>query len=413
VAMNVLIDTFDGGVEQHTLLAVPRSVEVERNDHRTADTARIELDWRDLPMDPRAIVSIAVDVWLGDAGDPDAEIDIGAEETLVFAGYVDEPSASWSEQGETISLECRDYTSLLLDTTWTGGSLRVDRPFYEVVDEVFGQIAGAAGIGQEYSPGIAELVISTRIGRRLYVPRPGDDAWTVLVELCGILGVVPVIDRRHVAFRVPNEVSQRTVSLTYGVDVSRLEFRRKLKDRRAGQVEVRCWDPEARTTRTLRHPATAVVSTRKVSAEGKITETYEPITPWFVQGTYTEAQLEGIARLVYSELAQEQLEGEVETHEMADRDGVDIAQAANGDTLSIRLDRQDLTSLDGMSDEEAIRWLTTGVSALPVEVAAALVAAHRRAEDLATSFYIRRAHHTWSRESGYGVTLSFTTYLGS
>jgi hypothetical protein len=155
-----------------------------------------------------------------------------------------------------------------------------------------------------------------------------------------------------------------------------------------------------------------VVIGRKVAKTGKVRETGAPILPFYVSGSYTEAQLRDIARRAWEDVVRSQIEGELVTREMTDLEGGALWTLGNGDLLQITLGRMAPALLSSMSEGEAIAMLTSPRHGLSLEVARLLVRSARSAEQLVSTFYVLQAKHTWSREDGYQLSLRFTTYAG-
>jgi len=433
VVLTILLEDFadgSGEVIPPAFPVIPRSVEIERNGYRQADTFSLELDHRDFPIDPRMIRSVLVGIYLGDVGDPTTEISLDDESFRAFLGYVDEPETSLEESGEVVRFRGRDYTSLFLDRPWTGGAIDVDRRLGDVLLEIVMSVPGTDGFKSlEASPDAdMDLVLADIIGRKVYAPQANDDVWTILVDLCGRVGFIPVIELDRLLVLTPDNFSTkplweadglsrafggRKASFLYGENVAKLSYKRDFKDPRSIQVEIRCWDEVNRALLTARYPATPVVIRKKVSTTGKASTDSAPIVPLFVQGCYTQAHLEYMAYAAWEEMARSQVEGELETKEMVDLSGqVDLPTLANGDTLTVVLGSTLQTSIAGMSSSEAIVHLTSPPRAFDIAIATALVTSWKQAQELAAEFYVASARHRWTRDEGYTLTVAFINYIG-
>jgi hypothetical protein len=415
LSLEVLLDDLRDGSDDttHAFVVVPRDVEIERNHHREADTFRASIDWLDLPFDPRVVRSIRVRVWLGDVGEPNTELAFDAARNKAFIGFVDEPETTLEESGEVVRLSGRDYTSLFLDYKWPSTAVDLRKPLSAVVAEIVASVPGAASIPVAFSAGANNAIVANVYGKTRYSAQSGDDAWTVLVEICGILGLIPVFELDTLAVRAPNEIRGRTVAVMYGDNVSRLVYRRKFNETRTSQIRVVAWDDQARTRREAKWPKSTIVKKRKVGADGKVSTQLEPIVSWYVQGAYTPQDLERIAQSIYEDVARDQVDGTIETHAMRDITGNELWLLGNGDQISVELGTGDLASILAMSDSEAIRSLTSGPRPMDEGVARALIAANRRAERLATRFYVRKARHRWGRDDGYKLDVDYVTYVGN
>ena len=92
VVLTVLLEDWADGSGNDTLTVevVPRTLEWVRNHAREADTFRVSVDWRDLPIDPRAARSILVTAAVADAGTAGGTLRYDRSNAVVM-GYADEP----------------------------------------------------------------------------------------------------------------------------------------------------------------------------------------------------------------------------------------------------------------------------------------------------------------------------------
>lgn len=400
----------EGGDRVESFFVVPRKVQIERNDHRAADTFDVELDYQDLPFDPRAVQAAHVAIALGDVESPDRSVLEDPGRYLQLMGFADEPETELNEGSETVRLRGRDYTGVFLDTRWSGAAVDVTAPLITVARRIVDTIPGMEKVTIETPQGAGptDLVIADILGKRKFAVKPDDDTWTVLSDLCAVAGLVPVFDLDTLAIRSASEVGRHRASFVYGEDVERLVYRRKYNEIRTMQVKVVCWDEQARLRREALWPRQPILTRTKISADGKTTYDYAPIVPFYVQGSYTPDALIAIARGIYDDLAREQVDGTLETREMTSA-GTDLWALANGDKLSVRLGK-DLGCFQTMSAAELRRHLRA--RGLDESAARRLNEASSRADDLASSFYVKRARHSWDRESGYRLSVDFINYVG-
>ncbi len=413
-----LTDAVDRRIYTYTV--IPREVTVERNDHRTADTAHVEFDYKDAPFDPRTLRDLRVIVYLGNADDPRWATLPTDDRFLAFSGHADEPDASLDSSGEVVRFKCRDFTALFLDKKWVGpGALKIDRPLSEIVQDMITLTPGADGMIVSFDEGTDTLDLSTLKGRTKWAPQPGDDHWTILVELCGFAGLVPVMEPN--GLRVINagqlEVERQTAYFLYGDNVQKLQFSRKITDVRSKQIQVTCWDEQNRRTTVGTYPGAPIVKKQKITKKGKLSTDDEPILPFFISGTATAADCTEIAKRMYEEMSRSELEGTLETLDLTDRDGHDITQLKSGDALHVILGNTAAFALaDGFGDKftsesDMVAYLTARPRSWNPEAAAILAHAWWQAGDASTLFYVKKVTHKWSRESGYRFEANFINYV--
>lgn len=132
----------------HAFVIIPKDAQWAQNGLRTADTLNVTIRFVDMPIDPRAIRSCAIELYLGTvtpddfaagvAGElrayegtdgkstrtesmslvPDDYVDENGRvrSNLRFQGFVDKWEVAWEDGEPVVRLECRDMTQLLIDT---------------------------------------------------------------------------------------------------------------------------------------------------------------------------------------------------------------------------------------------------------------------------------------------------------
>lgn len=415
VVLDVLLEDYDDGTtgESFTYEATPRRADWTRNDLRTADEFKIELDYRDFPLDPRTVRAIGVAIYCGDIGDPDAVLDLNDETVQVFFGSVDEPQAALSEGGETVTLDGRDHTAIFLGQEWSGGAIDIDRPLIDVIEEVRDAAPGGDDLEVDMDLAAYSVNLATLTGKTKWSPQGKDDTWTVLVELCGLAGLIPVVELDTLRVVAPGDLTAQQAAFLYGENVERLEFRRRLTERHSQRVQLTCWDPQARESRQVLYPAEPLVTRRRLTPKGKVVTDPESVIAWTVQGSYTEDQLKELAQAYFEEMALPDVQGVLETKDLTDLDqATALPRLANGDTVTVQLGaiRADISDL---SEGEAVTLLSSGAEAMPEAAAQALVSAWGQAQDLGATFYVRAVRHSWSRESGYSAEIEFESQSGA
>lgn len=381
---------FRDDLQVRELKVVPRRVEVERNDHRTADTCTVELDYRDYPLDPRAVQTVLVRVWMGDVGATGSLV--LTDQQRQFIGYVDDPETTLEDSGEVVRLTCRDYTSLFLDHRWTG-AVDLDRDVFGVARAIVGAVPGADGI-QLTVEGRSSSRMSDLVGRSLYTPSDDATAWSVLADVLAFAGLVPVIELDRLVVRAPKRLAQRSVQLDYGRDLERLRFFRRGGEGRPKPVRVHVFNPETRTNIVVTYPSTVQSGS---------------VLPWYLTAPLSRPQVERIAKTFYESTSAQYVEGRLTTREMRASDE-DLTLLANGDEVKVRLYPLDRGELEGLSRGELYAELTLGDTRARMrpDVARAFVEAWgRTSSQEQRRFYVKAARHSWDREEGYRLDVDF------
>lgn len=356
---------------------LPAKVEIERNGFRTADTATIEIAWRDAPFDPRMVRAAAVEVVIGVvdpadfaagmAGQRDPEtgqlrsivrqnlggaIDQGATR---FVGWVDNWDVDYDgEAGNFVTLECRDNTALFLDTPLASGD-RVDLnlPIDEGIRALCDRYPTLSGIRVVYgdtwetnpgippTPGTAVAPEQRTGGRggsgRARHPRTGDqrmNLWDYITDLCVQVGVIPIV--RDYELRIVNPRTAfsgpgsgpggRPRRMVFGKNLSNLHTARKLGGVKVPTIEVRAYDPGIARTRWARWPVRAGERTNGILGVTnppralRANETGvsganpdERIQTFVVRYGSDPERLSTIARGLYEQIGRQEVEGSFKT----------------------------------------------------------------------------------------------------
>lgn len=442
VRLSVLLDDHVPGIPTPVQLlknyaqftAIPRSVEVQRNSSRKADTASVTLDYRDFPLDPRLIRDITVSIHLESVLDPELPL-VPTPLNLRFYGRVDVPRVSLSSSGQTVRLECRDFTGIWLDKKWPGKNAAtglytnpcpVGTTLQMMVEAMRLQVTpntlpavflNSAGLPD---PSIAATDMHRLIGRDFFVSKEDDNAWGVLSAICDKLGLVPCWNLGTLEIRSPTLSSVRNAVMVYGQNVERLEFERDLRQNQGKQVVIRCYNEVLGQVLTAIWPLpvspdySLVARLNPGPTEGseKPKTTIEQVQ-YSVTGPYDPATLQVLARRVWTEMRQNQLAGELETRDMTDLIGFDLLPLANGDRLTCQLGTEDQAAISHMSPAEAIAFLSdpTRPNFLSPAAAEALVSAWTVAQSLNITFYVLEAHHSWDCDDGYRLRVRFRDFV--
>ena len=356
---------------------LPRSAEIHRNGVRTADEATIVLDHADAPFDARIMRAAAVEIIIGVVpalefeagitgstradGSPTSIVD-GAADSVIggatrFVGVVDDWDTERSEDS-TVTLRCRDMTSLLSDTKLPqGAGIDLNLPIEVGIAGLLAQIPATRGLRVRFVDEVGELTGAPSVGpvpggtlppsrraRRGRVARRARQAgqnttvWEHIVDVCGMAGVVPRIDdwelRIERARTLFGNQPARVRQMVWGRNLLDLSFKRKLAGFKNPTVECRCYDPTIGRVRWARYPApmggiafgvigivdppTAPSRANQTTPSGA--NPSEKIQVYPISGVTDGATLAGIARDLFEEVARQELEGSFSTNDPASWD---------------------------------------------------------------------------------------------
>lgn len=394
---------------------IPKSVSIERNSYRAADTFSMDIDYKDFPLDPRTVSSILITIYLGDTQTANTTL-LKNSTTEAFIGYVDEPETRLSKDGETVSFRGRDFTSLFLDFRWTGAAIDLNMPFSTAIQKFIDTIPSLKEGDVKpvfMDPSIGSTNLGSILSRTKWATRPQDDAWTVLSDLCGALGTTPVYElddlKIHTADTFYN--FRNTVYFKYGQNILTLNYKRNYTESKTVQVRAICWDAKKRELSTAIYPTVVVPRQRISKKKKKLYNEPIPYMDWYVPGGgYSTADLLEIAKGVYEKQALEQIEGEMETAEMYDLLGNPVWQLKNGDTIILNIGGATpytYQELIGKSSATAANEFLKAGSEVQRGAALLFSKAWAEAEKFQATFYVKRARHEWSRDRGYTLNVEF------
>lgn len=232
-----------GGIPTFIMGRVPKSCSVEMPSVRQASTFDLTFDFRELPIDPRTVRALGVEIHMGtvSAADfADGVRQVGGNRprasqlrtrddknnpnnsTIVFAGIADEWNVEYTSEGAEINISGRDLRGLLLDSPITSralANLNVNQRIDRVVRDVLAMHPGSDHFQvvvneREWPDGIPgalpdDIIPRHRRGARGQRTAPvasqqgGTEMtyWDVIVRLCYLVGAIPYFNNRSLFIR--------------------------------------------------------------------------------------------------------------------------------------------------------------------------------------------------------------------
>lgn len=351
---------------------LPSRVVWRSNTLREPDEATVVIDSHYLPLDPRMVRQVAVDIYMG--GLLPAQYDAGmtagtgaalltTPDKLRFIGWVDE--GVWDVHDGTISLECRSLQALLTDSKIGAsllGDIELARPLHAVVHDVVQAAPMARGmtvVARTDSPGTIPVlgtvvpphwirVAGKTKGARMPIEDGAESYWSIIERLCLAVGWVPSVQLDRVVVQpaktltadrfsapvvdvawptgvaTPAKVPfQRTISqtgetvrirrLAWGHNLETFRLTRPWAETRRKPIEVRAWNKELGIVATARWPI--LPEPARVAPSGqKATEEVDVIV---VYGQHTPVTLLQLAEQLWHERAHRDVRGEFSTRDLA------------------------------------------------------------------------------------------------
>lgn len=402
-------------------VTIPRRARLERNDIHTADRLSVEVDFRSFPFHPSMVRSAAVAYFAWDEmGDPPAG---AVEQNLRFLGVVDVPELNLGDESHA-SLECRDYTAVLLGKK-ASAAMRVPlgRPLDDILRDLLATLPGeqATLLSLQLFAGGRDWPVVSAGGRsnaRLFV-EPKDTLWSVIRRVVQQVGLVCWVELDRLVVSTPRNVTERTrpVRFSFGRNLSSLRLRRDPQnqtkpvaltqfDPRTGQRSQAVFPPEAGRPRGRRQRGHATISgSGRGSANGEDTKPEE----YNITDSLSAEDLARAAETTYRQRARTEMEGSLSTHEM--RVGAyDLLTAKTTDAIEAVIEEQVRAIVSESGGDATLSVVNLMAAGYPPTVARALVTGWRALDQVRTPYVVRKATLEIG-ESGFQADLDFQNAL--
>lgn len=318
--------------EYYKLRVLAKSVEVEINDYTEADTFKVELDYKSFPFDPRTIRMCGVTIHMEDMENL-LNIIEPTKENTIFIGFADEDKIKLDEGANTVTLEGRDQTSLLIDSNYLGAPIPLSQPLDKIIEQLLqAQEATKAIIvdnrtGEEL-PKFSELGSDLDPNTAVFNPKNKQTYWDIIQNLISRAGLICYIDLDKLVISKPQKIYNRKNAkhFIFGYNIKTLEMQRKLGRNKGFNVKVQSIDFKKKTVVTAKIPLEATdkniagpeVTIPQIDKDGK------PIDPpkaanyltFNVADISDKDALIKIGENIFEELSRQQIEGKIETREM-------------------------------------------------------------------------------------------------
>ena len=373
------------------LTTLPISCQIRRTGIRDADEWEMELDYRDLPLDPRAVRAVGVEITIGtvieeeyeagmlgamrDDGTPTSVVarqtgDFVLGSTTRLVGFADEWDVGYnSKSGDTVKLSGLDVGALPRNTPLPRGvSINLGLPIDAGVSGLLNEFVSMKGIqviydGEGDPPVPADVMPrarKARKGKSARKVRSGNQemsVWDHITDVLVSMGFVPIFRGFEMHISEPRTLlagSTNKRTMVYGQNLDNLKLARKLSGLNVPTIEIRCYDPQIGRTRWARAPEVAgkpssgiYTSTDKpplasrandVSPAGTAQDTIKVLV---VKGVADNAFLLRIAQSAFDQIGRQEIEGNFSTIEItsfrSEEEG-DLLNMEAGEPMEILVD---------------------------------------------------------------------------
>jgi prophage tail gpP-like protein len=458
VTLGILWEDWDGKVnltdEVYELVAVPKDLEIEINSYKEADTARITLDYKNFPFDPRSIRSLKVTCHIADLeklfdaqGNPTvlSPVDVTQltdqqrekfeqqlRENTVFAGFADESTMEFNDGAREIVIEARDQTSLLIDTKYPRTTTKLDQPFFDTIRSVLDTYESTQHIKIEARP--ASLITSTPIiasassdiNDATKNTKPGESMWDYIVDLCNRVALIPFIELDKLVITEPRILytdSNRSL-FTWGHNLRTLRFKRKLGRNKGINIEVRSLNELSKEVISVKYPEDSPggkAQTIPHIVDGENKTKVAPYHVFLLKNIVNSDILLKQAENIWNEMARQEMEGSLSTKEMLicmegkdERTKVDhmkITDVKMGTPIEVQIEAEDakvLGTLEGRGVDAMRKYLVS--RCYPTRVADAISQSYELMRKTATPYYTTKARLTVN-QSGFQADIDFINFI--
>ena len=424
VALKVLWEDYDQGAEDEvtSFVLIPRSASIERNGYADADTAEVVFDRHLLSVDPRTIGSIHVVVHLGTVASATAAFE-AAEANARFYGYADLNTSELGEEGEWVTLRCRDLTGVLIDAQWPGGTIPVKR-IDRAIDQVLSKVPAAAKLREGGIVNRTGGVLPTpAVGRiRKKYGRPfgaGTSCWEVIQALAAEVGLRCFVEGEDLVLAKPatlfatDAAVEGLRTLMFGHNLERLGIERDMARKSVPNVRVTTYPGGKKKPLVATWPSPPRYSKKRVTKDGKVTKNIE-YEDLYVADVTDMATLRELAEAAWEDIGRKEIKVSVATRETTSLEGEseDLLSVVTGTPLrvAIRRDTKLRNALETLSRAERVqRLVARGYEA---QVAAVIA---RRLDDVVTikdkALYTRLARLRWEASDGFSFEAEAVNFI--
>lgn len=428
-AIELLID-LEGREEPLEVTLIPRRVGVLRRSHTQADTADIELDGTEVPFDPRAIRSMLMRVFMGNAAST-YDTDWRNPARLQFVGFVDLFEGEQDED-DMLSLKARDLSSLLRDCKPlpTAAAPLYSDTLSQAIQRVLDNVPGASALTLDIGDG--DVTLSTLVGSRtssgpIHLEREMT-AWAVIEYVAGMANRLCSVDIGRLLVRPPravfDSVAGVVATLNYNnelANITKLGVQKKFIRQRKG-IRAVGWDPIRRVRLEADYPSDNQLPSRRAPRAttpstgragshggGRARARAAPQPPerdvYAVGAVQNKEALMEIAQGIWQERSRQELTVNADTPYYGD----EWLALRNGQRVAIELNRAIAAGLNALeSRAQRIAYVQRRCS-VSRDVASVLVDAAENPG--ASTFYLREVGLRWDSEGDAGVKLELINLI--
>lgn len=430
---------------EYVLDVLSKRTSVNINDYTQADTADVEIEYKTFPFDPRTIRSVGVTVFMADQErffkkDGTLNKIQPTDDNVIFQGFADEESIDLDDTRQTVRIECRDFTGLLIDAPFFPQDLPLNKSVDLLIEELMQALESVKnikidvridGVEKGQLPTLAKLApdINKLSGRKN--AKKGEKYWDVIQGLIADAGLIAFIEIDKLVITKPRTLynKQNAHHFIFGRNLTSLNFKRKLGRQKGINVRVVSLDVERKQIIDAKIPEEASdafiksvgIAKARVQIEkpqpngGEPVKEDAPFITFRVPNVSDKTHLISVGETIFEELGRQQIEGSFETKEMRvrqlddDSNEVvkDLMKMRNGTPVRLAVHRLDMEEFSQLkSASQRARFLKK--RGYPDQAAEALALTQGR---LTSIFYTKSVSFTVDKETGFDLRVDFINFI--
>lgn len=424
-----------------------RNLVVERNAYTEADTAKVTFDFNSFPFDPRCVRACAVSIFMENRKkvfnqdnslaliEPnDLDIDT-AGANKIFIGFADESNITFDDDAKTITLDCRDFTSLFIDQKRVNTEpVPLSNPIDVVIKNLIDEQEATKSIqivnrtGEPVLPILSQMAPDFNPTTAVKNVKRNETYWDIMMSILGRVGLIGFIELDKFIITKPQNIYEKKniKQFVYGFNIKDFKFTRKLGRSKNFNVKVMSSNLSTKEVLTALIPKDATdpqfitrhgnteVTIPQLDKEGKKID--PPKAADYVSFTVKDVndkdRLIKIGESVFDEMSRQQIEGSLTTYEMEipEEDNGNIVifnQIRCGTAIRILLTPEEMGALksDSGPDEKARFLIKRGY---PADVAKAFSSSLAR---INTAFYTKSVTFELDQENGFSMKIDFINFI--
>jgi hypothetical protein len=419
-----------------------RTLSVEINDYTEADKFSATIDYNSFPFDPRCIRSLGVTICIEDkkgvfVGNSLDLIEPN-EENIVFLGFADESSISFDDDAQTIKIEGRDFTSLLIDAKRVNTSfIPLSKPIDKIIEGLLNEQEATKDIeivnnSGEDLPVLSDVAPDFNPVTAVKNQKRKETYWDIIQNIISRTALIAYIDRDKLIIDKPQNIYRKRniKQFIYGGNIKNLSFSRKLGRLKDFNVKVLSLNMDSKKVLEAKIPEEATdpniagprVTIPQLDKDGKKIEPPKDadFITFRIPEVTSKEELIKIGESIFEEMSRQQIEGSLKTFEMEipeeldnisngykDTKPVSFNQIRNGSAINVLFSMDETQVINSSSSKaEKVKFLQR--RGYPRDVAEAFASSLNR---INTPFYVKSVMFELSQEDGFTMDIDFINFI--